>query len=198
MVTIRLKTVIKPVCAQSCATLVTPGTIARQDPLSMGFFRQEYRRGLPFPPPGDLPDRTHVSCIGRWIVHHLSHLINSSGSYLLSGNHISGILWKSFTFVAEEVVTTQHLIWSTFSSFLVIRQSQNSLVVQGLKTHLPVQGTCIRSLVQEDATCCGATKPVHRNYWGPHTPKLCSSTREQLPLTARGKPTCSNEDSAQP
>ena len=24
--------------------------------LSMGFFRQEYWRGLPFPPPGDLPD----------------------------------------------------------------------------------------------------------------------------------------------
>ena len=23
---------------------------------SMGFFRQEYRSGLPFPPPGDLPD----------------------------------------------------------------------------------------------------------------------------------------------
>ena len=24
--------------------------------LSMGFFRQEYWSGLPFPPPGDLPD----------------------------------------------------------------------------------------------------------------------------------------------
>ena len=31
-------------------------TIARQAPLSMGFSRQEYRSGLPFPPPGDLPD----------------------------------------------------------------------------------------------------------------------------------------------
>ena len=30
--------------------------IARQAPLSMGFFRQEYWSGLPFPPPGDLPD----------------------------------------------------------------------------------------------------------------------------------------------
>ena len=25
-------------------------------PLSMGFFGQEYWSGLPFPPPGDLPD----------------------------------------------------------------------------------------------------------------------------------------------
>ena len=31
-------------------------TIARQAPLSMGFSRQEYWSGLPFPPLGDLPD----------------------------------------------------------------------------------------------------------------------------------------------
>ena len=30
-------------------------TVARQAPLSMGFSRQEYRSGLPFPSPGDLP-----------------------------------------------------------------------------------------------------------------------------------------------
>ena len=29
---------------------------AHQTPLSMGFHRQEYRSGLQFPPPGDLPD----------------------------------------------------------------------------------------------------------------------------------------------
>ena len=32
-----------------------PCTIARQAPLSMGFSRQEYWSGLPFPSPGDLP-----------------------------------------------------------------------------------------------------------------------------------------------
>ena len=31
-------------------------TVADQDPLSMGFSRQEYWNWLPFPPPGDLPD----------------------------------------------------------------------------------------------------------------------------------------------
>ena len=30
--------------------------MARQVPLSMGFSRQEYWSGLPFPSPGDLPD----------------------------------------------------------------------------------------------------------------------------------------------
>ena len=35
---------------------VTPWTVAYQVPLSMGFSRQEYWSGLPFPSPGDLPD----------------------------------------------------------------------------------------------------------------------------------------------
>ena len=41
---------------QSCLTLCDPWSIARQTPLSMGFSRQEYCRGLPFPSPGYLPD----------------------------------------------------------------------------------------------------------------------------------------------
>ena len=35
---------------------MTLWTVARQAPLSMGFPRQENWSGLPFPPPGDLPD----------------------------------------------------------------------------------------------------------------------------------------------
>ena len=34
----------------------TPWTVARQAPLSMGFSRQEYWSGLPFPSPWDLPN----------------------------------------------------------------------------------------------------------------------------------------------
>ena len=41
--------------AKSCPTLTIPWTLARQAPLSMGFSRQEYWSGLPFPSPGDLP-----------------------------------------------------------------------------------------------------------------------------------------------
>jgi len=33
----------------------TPWTVVYQAPLSMGFSRQEYWSGFPFPPPGDLP-----------------------------------------------------------------------------------------------------------------------------------------------
>ena len=35
--------------------LETLWTVTRQAPLSMGFFRQEYWSGLPFPSPGHLP-----------------------------------------------------------------------------------------------------------------------------------------------
>ena len=41
----------------NCVCLfVTPRTVARQAPLSMGFPRQEYWSGSSFPSPGDLPD----------------------------------------------------------------------------------------------------------------------------------------------
>ena len=40
----------------SCPTLVTLWTVGRQASLSVGFSRQEYRSGLPFPSSGDRPD----------------------------------------------------------------------------------------------------------------------------------------------
>ena len=36
--------------------MATPWTVAHQAPPSMGFSRQEYWSGMPFPSPGDLPD----------------------------------------------------------------------------------------------------------------------------------------------
>ena len=43
-------------CAQSHLSLCSPTDCNPQAPLSMGFSRQEYWSGLPFPPPGDPPD----------------------------------------------------------------------------------------------------------------------------------------------
>ena len=59
---------------KSCSILATPWTVACQDPLSMGFSRQEYWSGLPFPPPGDLPDSgikpvSPESPAFRWILY---------------------------------------------------------------------------------------------------------------------------------
>ena len=43
-------------CAKLYPTLCDPTTLARQALLCMGFSRQERWSGLPYPPPGDLPD----------------------------------------------------------------------------------------------------------------------------------------------
>ena len=59
------------ICAKSlqlCPTLCDPMDHSQQAPLSMGFSRQKYWSGLPFPPPGDLPDpgvepASFTSCI---------------------------------------------------------------------------------------------------------------------------------------
>ena len=48
------------VCLFSCVGLF--GTVAHQAPLSMGFPKQESWSGLPFPPPGDLPD-PGIKCV---------------------------------------------------------------------------------------------------------------------------------------
>ena len=54
-----------PVAAKSLQLypiLATPVDCSLQAPLSMGFSRQEYWSGLPFPSPGDLPNSEIESC----------------------------------------------------------------------------------------------------------------------------------------
>ena len=41
---------------KSCPALAIPWTVDCQAPLSMGFSREEYWSGLPFPSPEDLPN----------------------------------------------------------------------------------------------------------------------------------------------
>ena len=74
---------------------------------------------------------------------------------------------------------------------------RTSLMVQWIRLRLPMQGTWVWSLVREDSTCHGATKPMchsywaqpwswratatgpmHRTRWSSHAASLCSATRE--------------------
>ena len=64
--------------AQSCLTHCDPWTVAWQAPLSMGFSRQEYWSGLPFPSPGDLPNSRITSTHPAWQVN--SPPLNHQGS----------------------------------------------------------------------------------------------------------------------
>ena len=54
-------------------SFVTPWAVAHQALLSLGFSRQVYWSGLPFPSPGESSwprDRTRVSCTGRRVLYH--------------------------------------------------------------------------------------------------------------------------------
>ena len=73
-------------CAQTLGHVQlfeTLWTVARQAPLSMGFFRQEYWSGLPFPSPGHLPDPgikpTSLALAGRFFIAELPRKPKPSG-----------------------------------------------------------------------------------------------------------------------
>ena len=69
---------------------------------------------------------------------------------------------------------------------IFIRKQRASLVVQWLTIRLPMQRTQVQSLVWEDSTCQGATKPVQHNYWSQCTmrwePVLCSKSHRSEKL----------------
>ena len=63
------------------------------------------------------------------------------------------------------------------------------LVAQQIGIYLPMQGTWVRSLVQEDPKLCRASKPVWHNYWAAlqtREPQLLS------PSAATTEPKCCN------
>ena len=78
----------------------------------------------------------------------------------------------------------------------LIKTFRASLVAQWLRIRLPMQGTWVWSLAQEDATCHVATKPVHHNYWAcvlepandnywAHVPQLLKPTRLEPVLRSK-------------
>ena len=88
--------------AKSCLTLfITLWLIAHKDPLSMGFPKQEYWNGLPFPSPEDLPNPGSESVFSTWQADFLplSHL----------GRPYSFLL----------------LIYIILSSFIIVQQCNN-------------------------------------------------------------------------
>ena len=59
---------------------VTPWTVAHQAPLSMGFSRQEYWSGLPFPSPGDLQTQGLNPSLLYWS--QILYLLSHQGSHI--------------------------------------------------------------------------------------------------------------------
>ena len=83
----------------------------------------------------------------------------------------------------------KHFIWqelqSKSSTSLLTSKPISSWdlpVVQWLRIHLPMQGSWVQSLLQEDPTChnysVGAQDPANCNYQSQSTYSPCSATRE--------------------
>ena len=78
------------------------------------------------------------------------------------------------------------------SEFLKTLHSEASLVVQWIRIRQPMQGTQVRSLVQEDSTCCETVGPytmaTKSALWSPHAattearvPGACALQEEKPP-----------------
>ena len=72
-------------------SLGTLWTVACQAPLSMGFPRQEYRSGYPFPSPGDLPNPgikpTSPALAGEFFTSEPPGKPNNNSTYLIIGGN---------------------------------------------------------------------------------------------------------------
>ena len=90
----------------------TPWTVAYQDPPSMGFSRQEYWRGLPFPSPVWVTREVPISCIGYTNLH--SHQLCTR--VLLS---LHPCWYLSFLIFLTIVILTSVRLWLTFLWWLV-------------------------------------------------------------------------------
>ena len=71
---------------------------------------------------------------------------------------------------------------------LLRRNLRASLEAQWLRIRLPVQGTRVRALVQEDLTCRRATKPMCHNYWACALDPVSHSYWARMPQLL--KPAC--------
>ena len=95
----------------------------------------------------------------------------------------------------EKQTKKKHMFW---------KEGRISLTAQWLRIRLSVQGTRIRSLVQEDPTCCGATRPVCHDdgactldpaLWNKKPPqwKGCTLQREGRPPSPQLEKACTRQ-----
>ena len=130
------------VCPQSLSRVqlfVTPWTVARQAFLSLGFSRQEFWSGVPFPPPGDLPT--------QWLnAHHLrllhwqaeSSSLCHLGSPSFTCQHLLKVNFQFLDWVLVEYCFYQHtceiqkkLVWEerfNFAYTLIFEVSRKSRI----------------------------------------------------------------------
>ena len=125
--------------AEFCPTLMIPWTVARQAPLSRGFYRGEYWSGLPFPPPEEM--LSPFSCVQRfatlWIVAHQASL--SMGFSMNTGGKNTGVGCHAFL---QRIFLTQgwnpdllYLLHWQLCSLLLVPPGKPKSWIQKARTH---------------------------------------------------------------
>ena len=107
---------------------------------------------------------THI--IKKSWTSHLNPVLLGLGHFLLRQNRtaLRPPSWVSKIRTPEPVVPKPASRPGSPRSLMKYRCPGTSLVAQWLRIRLPMQGTRVRALVQEDPTCRRATKPVRHNY----------------------------------
>ena len=97
----------------------TPWTVACQAPLSKDFSSQLYQRGLPFPPPGGLPN-PGIEPIGRQILYHFAtwedHFSSQCGIILVKMKIPLGMCFSSW---ASLITSGKACMWESASGFSI-------------------------------------------------------------------------------
>ena len=114
----------------------TPWTIAYQVPRSMGFSRQEYWNGLPFPSPGDLPNQGSNPDLPhcRQTLNHLNHQGSHHGQFSsvqpLSRVRLFATPWTVACQVPRSMGFSRQEYWSgvPLPSPLTVQETLNSLL----------------------------------------------------------------------
>ena len=86
--------------------------------------------------------------------------------------------WSFQQFVVHLLYFSQLSRWEMVSQFNFF---WTSLVVEWIKICLPMQGTQVWSLVWEDLTCHGATKPESHNCTETHLPRAHALQQQRPP-----------------
>ena len=109
--------------------------------------------------------------------------IDSLAISLLYGPTLTSIrdYWKKHMITVGESASSSYCSCNfsvRWTFFQIQSLKEDFLVVQWLRICLPIQGTQVWSLVREDSTCPGATKPACHNYWSQLS--LCAPQQEKL------------------
>ena len=131
---------------------MTAQTVVHQAPLFIGFSKQVYWRGLPFPPAGDLPDLgtellSLVSfCIGRWVLYHCA---------TWEALHVEGLLKYLIIFVCQFMLKDK-LLKASWILYICMDHQPGNCSVLCQKTNITLC-VCVCVCVYAHRVCM----PVH-------------------------------------